>query len=147
MTAVPANDVLGMDWVSADDEAAQLEHALSTRAADRLHEALGRPRSCPHGNPIPGVAEIDRAEVRLSTLNTGARARVSRISEVAEREAPTLLSYLSEHGITPNAKIRIIEVALRSGPMRVRVGDRATGLATHVAGNVWGLADAGDRDE
>ncbi|MEX2372829.1 MAG: metal-dependent transcriptional regulator, partial [Dehalococcoidia bacterium] len=48
-------DVLGFDWLKADEEASHIEHALSQEVADRLFEMIGRPRTCPHGNPIPGA--------------------------------------------------------------------------------------------
>src|SRR5437667_4781987 len=69
-------DVLGLDWVAADEEAARLEHAVSDLVEHRLWETLGRPTRCPHGNPIPGYAELNRAEVRLSSLAPGVRAEV-----------------------------------------------------------------------
>src|SRR5215472_15946442 len=81
-------DALGLDWVTADEEAARLEHAVSDLVEHRLWEALGRPTSCPHGNPIPGYADAREHEVRLSTLSEGEAVNISRISEVAEREAP-----------------------------------------------------------
>src|SRR5947209_17338560 len=56
-------DALGMDWVMADEEAARLEHAVSDVVEQRLWETLGGPTSCPHGNPIPGHAELNPAEV------------------------------------------------------------------------------------
>src|SRR5256884_3747052 len=86
-------DALGLDWVTADEEAARLEHAVSDVVERRLWETLGQPTSCPHGNPIPGYADLREDEVRLSTLGEGGSATVSRISEVAEREAPALLRY------------------------------------------------------
>src|ERR1051326_4213107 len=55
-------DSLGLDWVTADEEAARLEHAVSDVVERRLWETLGRPTSCPHGNPIPGYAELSPAE-------------------------------------------------------------------------------------
>src|SRR5579872_7381908 len=79
-------DGLGLDWVTADAEAARLEHAVSSVVEERLYEVLGRPATCPHGNPIPGHSEASPDEVPLSTLSQGVLARVSRVSEVAERE-------------------------------------------------------------
>src|SRR2546421_8067370 len=64
-------DALGLDWVVADEEAARLEHAISDLVEQRLYEALGRPASCPHGNPIPGHSEPVAGEVRLAALGTG----------------------------------------------------------------------------
>src|SRR5215472_6363850 len=61
-------DALGLDWVTADAEAARLEHAVSEVVERRLYEVLGRPKTCPHGNPIPGHTEAAEHEVRLSTL-------------------------------------------------------------------------------
>ncbi|MGH7904354.1 MAG: metal-dependent transcriptional regulator, partial [Candidatus Dormibacteraceae bacterium] len=61
-------DYLGLDWVTADEEAARLEHAISEVVEERLYESLGRPRSCPHGNPIPGHSEASPGEVRLARL-------------------------------------------------------------------------------
>ena len=91
-------DSLGLDWVVADEEAARLEHTISEVVEERLYEALGRPSSCPHGNPIPGHSEPVAGEVRLAGLTSGA-ATVTRISEVAEREAPSLLHYLHERNL------------------------------------------------
>jgi DtxR family Mn-dependent transcriptional regulator len=98
-------DVLGLDWVAADTEAARLEHAVSEKVERRLYETLGRPRTCPHGNPIPGHSKASPKERRLATLGAGARAAISRVSEVAEREAPLLLAYLDGRRLTPGRKI------------------------------------------
>src|SRR5437870_8382941 len=50
-------DTLGLNWTDAHEEAHRLEHALSPRVEDRLAELLGMPSTCPHGNPIPGMAK------------------------------------------------------------------------------------------
>src|ERR1700682_2124124 len=94
-------DGLGLDWVTADEEAARLEHAVSDVVEKRLYEALGRPATCPHGNPIPGYSKTARHEVRLTKLDAGARASITRVSEVAEREAPLLLAHLHERKLVP----------------------------------------------
>src|SRR5437868_11452672 len=49
-------DILGLNWTDAHEEAHRLEHAISPRVEDRLAELLGMPSTCPHGNPIPGMA-------------------------------------------------------------------------------------------
>src|SRR5213082_4177190 len=81
-------DGLGLDWVTADEEAARLEHAVTDVVERRLYEVLGRPATCPHGNPIPGYSEASPREARLSSLAPGQGATITRVSEVAEREAP-----------------------------------------------------------
>ena len=70
-------DGLGLDWVTADEEAARLEHAVSDVVEKRLYEVLGRPATCPHGNPIPGHSKAARNEVRLTKLRAGSRAAIT----------------------------------------------------------------------
>lgn len=130
-------DGLHLDWVVADEEAARLEHAVSDVVERALWDNLGRPTSCPHGNPIPGYSERNPAEVRLSSLPVGARAALSRISEVAEREAPILLSYLGERGLVPGARIEVQEVDPVARTLQVRVGDRSMTLSDDTGSKVW----------
>src|SRR5579875_925922 len=131
-------DGLGLDWVVADEEAARLEHAVSDLVEQRLWEVLGRPTCCPHGNPIPGHADLDPREVRLSTLRPGDVARISRISEVAEREAPALLRYLQERNLTPGTRLEVLEVDEVGRTLQVRVGDEHDVTLSHeTASKVW----------
>jgi DtxR family Mn-dependent transcriptional regulator len=130
-------DGLGLDWVTADEEAARLEHAVSEVVERRLYEVLGRPRTCPHGNPIPGYSKPARGEVRLASLAPRARASISRVSEVAEREAPLLLAYLHERGLTPGRQVEVVEVDGVAGTVRVRAGKRSVTLGRDTAAKLW----------
>jgi DtxR family Mn-dependent transcriptional regulator len=130
-------DVLGLDWVAADEEAARLEHAVSEKVERRLYETLGRPRTCPHGNPIPGHSRSSPKERRLATLGAGARAAVSRVSEVAEREAPLLLAYLDERRLTPGRKVAVVEVDDVGRTIRIRAGKREVTLSHDTAAKLW----------
>src|SRR5438132_8906809 len=103
-------DVLGLDWVTADAEAERLEHAVSEVVEETLYRALGRPTSCPHGNPIPGHSTMRANELRLSALKPGETGTITRISEVAQREAPPLLQYLPDRGRPPGTRITVQEV-------------------------------------
>ncbi|MDQ6879878.1 MAG: metal-dependent transcriptional regulator [Candidatus Dormibacteraeota bacterium] len=130
-------DGLGLDWITADEEAARLEHAVSEVVERRLYEVLGKPTTCPHGNPIPGYSKSSPREVRLATLKLGSRAVVSRVSEVAEREAPTLLMYLHERGLTPGRELAVTEVDGVGRTIRVRVRKRAVTLSHDTAAKLW----------
>jgi DtxR family Mn-dependent transcriptional regulator len=130
-------DVLGLDWVAADEEAARLEHAVSEKVERRLYETLGRPRTCPHGNPIPGHSKSSPKERRLATLGAGARAAISRVSEVAEREAPRLLAYLDERRLTPGRKVDVVEVDDIGRTIRIRAGKRYVTLSHDTAAKLW----------
>jgi DtxR family Mn-dependent transcriptional regulator len=130
-------DVLGLDWVAADEEAARLEHAVSDLVESRLWDSLGRPTSCPHGNPIPGYAQVNPEEVRLSGLQPGATAMVSRISEVAEREAPMLLRYLLERRLVPGTRLEVLGVDPVGRTLRLRVARRDVTLSHETAAKIW----------
>lgn len=132
-------DGLGLDWVTADAEAARLEHAVSEVVERRLYEVLGRPSTCPHGNPIPGYSEAAPREVRLATLRTGAAASISRVSEVAEREAPLLLAYLHERNLTPGRAIKVLEVDEIARTLRVRAAGREVTLSHETAAKLWAV--------
>ncbi|HEV3406685.1 MAG TPA: metal-dependent transcriptional regulator, partial [Candidatus Dormibacteraeota bacterium] len=133
-------DGLGLDWVTADAEAARLEHAVSDVVERRLYEVLGRPATCPHGNPIPGYSEASGKEVRLSSLKTGDRATLTRVSEVAEREAPRLLAYLHDRNLTPEREISVIDADEIGKTLRVSVADREVTLSHETASKVWAVA-------
>jgi len=130
-------DGLGLDWVTADEEAARLEHAVSEVVERRLYEVLGRPTTCPHGNPIPGHSKPLPREMRLASLKAGARASVSRVSEVAEREAPTLLTYLHQRGLTPGRDVAVVEVDGVARTIRIRAGKRPVTLSLDTASKLW----------
>jgi DtxR family Mn-dependent transcriptional regulator len=132
-------DALGLDWVTADEEAARLEHAISDVVERRLYEALGRPTTCPHGNPIPGHSKAAAHEVHLGRLRAGDQAQITRVSEVAEREAPRLLSYLYDRGLIPGSRLNVLEVDDVGRTMRVRSGERDVTLSHETASKVWAL--------
>jgi DtxR family Mn-dependent transcriptional regulator len=132
-------DGLGLDWVTADEEAARLEHAVSDVVERRLYEVLGHPTTCPHGNPIPGYSEAVAGEARLSTLRAGSAATITRVSEVAEREAPPLLAYLHQRDLTPGREVSVLEADVVSNTLRVRVADRDLTLSHETASKVWAV--------
>jgi len=109
-----------MCWVTADAEAERLEHAVSEVVEETLYQALGRPKTCPHGNPIPGHSTMRTNEVRLSALKPGDVGTITRISEVAQREAPPLLQYLHDRGLRPGTRITVQEVDEIGRTMQLR---------------------------
>ncbi len=130
-------DGLGLDWVTADEEAARLEHAVSEVVERRLYEVLGKPSTCPHGNPIPGHSKALPNEHRWASMKPHAKATVSRVSEVAEREAPMLLTYLHERGLTPGREISVVEVDGVARTIRIRAGNRSVTLSHDTAAKLW----------
>jgi DtxR family Mn-dependent transcriptional regulator len=125
-------DVLGLDWVTADAEAERLEHAVSQVVEETLYRSLGRPKTCPHGNPIPGHSTMRANELRLSALRSGETGTITRISEVAQREAPPLLQYLHDRGLHPGTRITVEDVDEVGRTIQLRAAHRLT-LSTETA--------------
>ncbi len=130
-------DALGMDWITADEEAARLEHAVSERVERLLHEAVGRPSTCPHGNPIPGYSERSPDELSLVDVTPGISVTLSRVSEVAEREIPALLGYLQERLLTPGTRLEVDDVDAVGRTTRVRSQGRELTLGHEIAAKLW----------
>jgi DtxR family Mn-dependent transcriptional regulator len=129
-------DMLGLDWATADREAAALSHGVSEVVLERLDEHLGRPSTCPHGNVIPGRrAPPGRPMQRLVDLPPGVESRVFRISEVAEHDAPQLLAVLHDGGVVPQAGIRVD--GRGDGQLRLVVEGHPVVLSDGVAAAVW----------
>ncbi len=125
-------DVLGLDWAAGVREAPSLSTA-SQGVVERLDAHLDRPLTCPHGNPIPGRAP-PRGLVRLDLLAPERPARVVRISEVAEHEAPQLLRLLHDLEVTPG---RRVTVRTPGTPLRVEVDGRPVEVDRGAARAVW----------
>jgi hypothetical protein len=70
-------------------------------------------------------------------LKVGARASVTRVSEVAEREAPLLLAYLHERKLVPGREVSVVEVDRVGGTLRIKAGGRELTLGHETAGKVW----------
>ncbi|HTW09460.1 MAG TPA: metal-dependent transcriptional regulator [Acidimicrobiales bacterium] len=128
-------DLLGYSWAEADRLAPEFEHDLPQEVEDRLFDALGRPATCPHGFPIPGVGSDGEARMsQLYDLEPGQTAVVALSSSVS----PAMVAFLAEMGLVPGAEVEVIERQPFGGPLVVLVagaqralGERA-GRQVHV---------------
>ncbi len=99
------SEQLGLDWVSADQEAQALVPALSDTVLERLFDHIGRPHTCPHGNPIPGTGTRPTNLITLTHLEVGQDGVISRISELAEHDAADVLSFLEASRLIPGTTV------------------------------------------
>ena len=117
-------EVIGLGWAEADEEAHHLQHALSDRVTDRIDELLGRPPTCPHGNPIPrdGHTPDRPTGAPMSDARAGGTITVLRVTEEAEEDA-RLLTFLQENGVRPGNVFDVVDVAEHIGTMTLRGSD------------------------
>lgn len=131
-------DILGFDWANSDAEAHRLEHAFSDEVVERLNEQLGRPATCPHGNPIPGnnAAKSPAAMFPLSQAKSGEQLQVTRISEYAENTGE-MLRHLGERGLRPGARVKITDIEPPDNTLTLLVNEHHFSLSPQVAEYVW----------
>jgi len=114
--------VIGLPWEEVHTEACRWEHVISEHVEQRLVELLGYPVHCPHGNIIPGLAELgvpseasDQAEQArhepVHTMLSVAAARpapvvIERISEQVQSDIGLMLK-LKRSGIQPGRKVTL----------------------------------------
>jgi len=129
-------DILRLEWSKAHDAACKLEHALTDRDIIKpLEEVLGKPKTCPHGNPIPsesGKIIEERCEL-LTSLCLGEKGIVIKITD----ERVELLQYLSTLGLVPGVDVQIEKIAPFDGPITVRVMGTSHALGRRVASVIW----------
>jgi DtxR family Mn-dependent transcriptional regulator len=130
-------DVLGFDWASADIEADRISSAISDAVVDQIDTTMGSPVTCPHGNVIPGRDAHYGVLVALADLEPGVPATVRRISEVAEHEAPALLSMLAEHGIHEGSEVRVVESIVGPNDVALSVAGEELTLSLGAAQLIW----------
>jgi len=146
-------NVIGLPWEEVHIEACRWEHVMSDNVERRLVELLEYPVHCPHGNIIPGLAELgvpedaskradqamDDAGVAMTKLALlpGGPVVVRRISEQIQSDADLMLR-LKNIGIQPG---REVTLAASSEGVLVTGGDRVDGLGVeipqHVASHVF----------
>jgi DtxR family transcriptional regulator, Mn-dependent transcriptional regulator len=145
--------VIGMPWEEVHIEACRWEHVISDNVERRLVELLDYPVRCPHGNVIPGLAELGvpadatkRSDAATSepdiamtdlAIPDGEQVVVSRISEQVQSDAALMLR-LKNIGIQPG---REVTLAASDNGVRVtgadRVGEVGAELPAQIAAHVF----------
>jgi len=113
-------DVFDIPWDQVHEEAERLEHWMSPVVEERMLNAIGDAKTCPHGHPIYEGARIEG--VPLADVEVGAKVQVLRF----ENEAEDLLHYLMDSGLKPGMAGELAsaddeEVAVQVGGERLAV--------------------------
>ncbi len=117
-------DTLGFDWADADDEAERLEHALSPKLELYLFESLGKPTTCPHGNPFPGSPNEERllGARKLTETRIGETVKILRITEEGEDDGE-LLRFAHDQSLLPGRPVSVEDIDLRAGHLTLGSGE------------------------
>src|SRR5262245_35359974 len=146
-------DVIGLPWEEVHIEACRWEHVISDRVERHLADLLHYPVRCPHGNVIPGLAELGVPDVAIDGAQAAAaepaiamtaiaaeaptHVIVRRISEQLQSDAALMLK-LKNIGIQPGREVTLVA---GSDDVRVtgpgRVGDVGVALPHDVAARLF----------
>jgi DtxR family Mn-dependent transcriptional regulator len=105
-------DILHVDWSKAHETACKIEHDIADEEImGKIEEALGNPKTCPHGNRIP-AKEVELVEgesgeassVPLSNLDASEGGVIARVTD----EDAEMLQYLSKLGLVPGVSIEVL---------------------------------------
>jgi DtxR family transcriptional regulator, iron-dependent repressor len=112
-------DILNLEWADVHDEAHKMEHAISPLIERQILRLLDNPSTCPHGNPIPGLSNIEIPPARpLRDVREGETVRINNIAEHAEEDAD-LMHYLQRNHLVPGVRLFVDEVAVANATMTV----------------------------
>jgi DtxR family Mn-dependent transcriptional regulator len=132
-------DILHLDWGKAHDAACKIEHVINDEEIiESLEKALGYPKTCPHGNPIP--AKEDRLEEHtettestpLWTLNPSQAGTIEMITE----EDTEMLQYLSRLGIVPGVSVQVLKKESSDGVVTIRLQESTVQTISEKAASV-----------
>jgi DtxR family Mn-dependent transcriptional regulator len=116
--------VLGYRWDEVHPDAERLEHVISPLFEERLARFLREPRFDPHGDPIPD-GDLNLPPSRALPINSLASGRTAVVARVPSETSETL-RYLEKIGLTPGARVRVIESRPADATLRIAVIPRKT---------------------
>lgn len=133
-------DLIGLPWEEVHIEACRWEHVISDSVERRLAALLNYPVRCPHGNVIPGLAELGVPETAVDGADAAAHERdvamtaitasapaqvvVQRIGEQLQSDAALMLK-LKNIGIQPGREVTLV---VGSDDVRVSCADMVDSL-------------------
>jgi DtxR family Mn-dependent transcriptional regulator len=127
-------DHLGLEPAAAIASACQLEHATTHDLIEALDAYLGRPATCPMGQPIPRHA-TDPVAVDGPTLADAEAGDDLRLVSFAE-EDPEVLTWLHGRGLEIGARVRVTDVAPHHSSTTVDHGGASVALGRAIAGAI-----------
>ena len=130
------NDVLGLGWAEAHQEAHHFEHGITPVIEARMVDIMHNPTTCPHGSPIPGTgATLDPTWRSLDKFAPGDRIRIRFISEELEMDLD-LLHYLDKHNMRPGQEVTVTDKMKTGDLLVLRSGDEDVSLGLQVASRI-----------
>jgi DtxR family Mn-dependent transcriptional regulator len=137
-------DMLGYPWEKSDREAKRLQDIISEDLTRHMEEQLGRPKTCPHGNPFPDTKrEEELIEApRLVDALVGEDVTLIRITEEGE-EVDGLLDFCFRRNLKPGTPLRLLSRTNDGLEVRKKTGGDNFRIPLEYARHFCYAADSG----
>lgn len=127
---------LKIPWSQTHAEAHNLEHTVSEMIEKQMRNNLGNPKTCPHGNPMPGFESLTSSWIPLMDIASGEHVIIRRIHELAEND-PELMGFLEESGIVPGARVEVSETLPFNQTISLKLKDNIVSLGFTAARYIY----------
>jgi len=110
---------LGMNWEKIHDIAEELEHVSSVELIDKLDHFLGRPKTDPHGDPIPnekGEMPVLK-QITIRELPVNKKGIVSSVSD----QTADMMEMLNHYGIKIGSSLKVLKHFSFDGSLQVKI--------------------------
>ena len=128
-------DFLRIDWSEVHDPACKLEHALTPEILKPLEKALGHPKRCPHGNPIPtdcgGIQEEET--IALTELDPQSSGIVIKITE----EKPEILKEIVKLNLIPGTPVKVSNKTNQAEQLEITVENKNCSIDPDLASIIF----------
>jgi DtxR family transcriptional regulator, Mn-dependent transcriptional regulator len=124
--------MLNIPWSQTHAEAHFLEHTVSKMLEEQMVANLGDPKTCPHGNPMPGYESVTAAWTPLSEIQPGKTVILRRVHEFGESQ-PELMRYLEDNQLMPGAELVVTEILPFNQTLTLRSHGRSLVLGLSAA--------------
>jgi len=120
------SEVLKLPWAKVHEEAEIWETMISDDVEQAMWDVMDDPKTCPHGNPIPGAGYQPPLMKSIYEMEPGEDLALERISEELELDAD-MMRFLDENQIRPGSRI-LLKQRDPYGGITVEVKDRRVGI-------------------
>ena len=100
-------EVLKLPWAKVHAEAEVWETTISDDVEAAMWAVMDDPKTCPHGNPIPGSGYKPPKMKPMAQMAPGEASRLERISEELELDAE-MMDFLDSSGLRPDAAVELL---------------------------------------
>lgn len=124
-------NAVGLPWNDVHELACKLEHYISPDVIELMYEKIGRPKTCPHGNPID--PDFDDGSFRLADACIGDHLEVVKLTN----ESYEFLKFIEDIGLVPGAEFIAVGSTEFDGLIHLEIKGKPITVGREVSRHVW----------